>query len=288
MPNEYKTKAYAKINLNLRVLPKRGDGFHSIESIFQTINLYDELVVSVCDKAGCSIKCENFDLPQKNTLITAFQAFMEISGKVPGIELRLKKGIPSGGGLGGGSSDAAAFIRVLEKISGNKLSVSQLDYIAAKTGSDVFFFMHCDDEGKGCALVSGRGENIKTIVPRDDLFILLLFPNVSSSTKEAYALVDEVLAKRDDLQYPTFSDLEVMYRQSPKEWRFTNTFTPVLCKRYADVCAAIGDLKKSSAEYTDMSGSGSTVFGVFTNEQEAVKSCRLLGKTWKCELVQTI
>ena len=288
MPKEYKTRAYAKINLNLRVFPERGDGFHNIESIFQTIDLFDELVVSVCDKTGCSIECDNFDLPQKNTLITAYQAFMEVSGNIPGIKLRLKKGIPSGGGLGGGSSDAAAFVRVLEKISGNKLSDSQLDYIAAKTGSDVFFFMHCDDEGRGCALVSGRGENIVSIVPRKDLFILLLFPNVSSSTKEAYALVDKVLAKRDDLQYPTFSDLEIMYRQSPKEWRFTNTFTPVLCKRYDVIGAALGDLKKSSAEYTDMSGSGSTVFGVFTNEQEAVKSCHLLSKTWKCELVQTI
>lgn len=288
MFDEYKAKAYAKVNFNLKVLPKRADGFHSIESIFQTVSLYDELSVLKTEKNGCKINCEAVSLPENNTLTSSYKAFTEVTGLAPGIEVNLKKGIPACGGLGGGSSDAAALIRILEKITGIKLSVQQRNSVAAKVGSDVFFFMHCDDEGRGCALVSGRGEKIKKIDSRKDLFLLLLFPEVSSSTKEAYALIDEAYSGEIKLQYPSFDNLEKVYRNTPKEWNFTNTFTPVLCKRYDVVWTALSDLKKSSAEYTEVSGSGSTVFGVFTDKQKALSCCSLLSETWKCELVQTI
>lgn len=240
------------------------------------------------EQKGCVIECSNFALPEENTLATAYKAFTEITGIVPGIQVQLKKGIPSGGGLGGGSSDAAALVRVLERVSGKKLSDTELDYIAARTGSDVFFFMHCDSEGKGCALVSGRGEKVEKILTRNDLFLLLLFPEVSSSTKEAYAAIDRENEQGNVQTDPSFSDLERMYRKSPKEWKFKNTFTPVLCKRYDVIEAALNDLKKSSAEYVEMSGSGSTIFGVFTNRLEAESCFRTLSKMRKCELVQTV
>ena len=288
MVNVYRAKAYAKVNFNLNVLPKRADGFHNIESIFQTIDLYDELSAVVTEESGIRIFCEGFQLPAENTLVSAYQAFVEITGCKPGIQVELKKGIPAGGGLGGGSADAAALIRLLEKITGIKLSEKQRDSVAEKTGSDVFFFMHCDEEGRGCALVSGRGEKIQSIESRKDLFLLLLFPKISSSTKEAYALVDKMLESGETLQSPAFDDLAEMYRKSPKVWKFTNTFTPVLCKRYDVVWTALSELKKSSAEYAEMSGSGSTVFGVFTNKQVAENCTNLLCETWKCELVQTI
>ncbi|MCR4736055.1 MAG: 4-(cytidine 5'-diphospho)-2-C-methyl-D-erythritol kinase [Treponema sp.] len=288
MLEDYKIRAYAKVNFNLKVCPKRSDGFHDIESIFQTISLYDELVVSRAEQKGCKLFCDDLVLPEKNTLTLAYQAFIEVTNCNLGVKVHLKKGIPAGGGLGGGSSDAAAFIKALEKLSGINLSDEQKHAIAAKTGSDVFFFMHCDDKGSACSLVSGRGEKIKSIVPRKDLFVLLIFPEVSSSTKEAYSLVDEMLAKGDDLQYPSFCELEEIYRSSPKKWNFTNTFTPVLCKRYDVIWTALSVLRRSSAEYAEMSGSGSTVFGVFTDKQTAISCYSMLNETWKCELVQTI
>ena len=282
-------KAYAKINFNLRVLPSRTDGYHSIESIFQTIDLFDELEVSVTEENGCFVECPSLKLPLQNTLTKAYDAFCSVAGvAVPGVKVVLKKGIPAGGGLGGGSSDAAALVRALCKICKIKLNEKQLDYIADKTGSDVFFFMHCDKDGTGCALVSGRGEVIKKITPRKDLFLLLVFPEISSSTKEAYALVDKQLACGTDDDFVVFDSLEEEYRKNPSDWRFKNTFTPSLCGVYSDLEAALGTLKNSGADFCDMSGSGSTLYGVFTSKQRAKSNMKLLAATWNCALVRLL
>lgn len=289
MLNKYVERAYAKVNFNLKVLPKRSDGFHCIESIFQTVNLYDELTVVLVDDVGFNLVCDSMDLPAHNTLTAAYQAFKEcIHCEVPGIKVYLKKGIPAGGGLGGGSADAAALIRVLEQICGVKLSDEQLDYIAAKTGSDVFFFVHCNSEGKGAALVSGRGEVIEKIEPRQDLLLLLVFPGISSSTKEAYDLVDSEMKLGNKVKYPDFKDLQIIYRSKPENWGFKNSFTPVLCKKYISIGRALELLKKTGAEYVEMSGSGSTVFGVFTLRQQAIYCCNLLADSWNCVLAQTV
>ena len=281
-------RAYAKVNFNLRVLPSRTDGYHSIESIFQTIDLFDELEVSVTEENGCFVECPSLKLPLQNTLTKAYDAFCSIAGvAVPGVKVVLKKGIPSGGGLGGGSSDAAALVRALCKICKVKLDENQLDYIADKTGSDVFFFMHCDD-GTGCALVTGRGEVVKKITPRKDLFLLLVFPEISSSTKEAYALVDKQLACGTDDDFVVFDSLEEEYRKNPSEWHFKNTFTPSLCGVYSDLEAALGTLKNSGADFCDMSGSGSTIYGVFTSKQRAKSNMKLLAATWNCALVRLL
>ena len=282
-------RAYAKVNFNLRVLPSRTDGYHSIESIFQTIDLFDELEVSVTEENGCFVECPSLKLPLQNTLTKAYDAFCSIAGvAVPGVKVLLKKGIPAGGGLGGGSSDAAALVRALCKICKVKLDENQLDYIADKTGSDVFFFMHCNEDGTGCALVSGRGEVIKKITPRRDLFLLLVFPEISSSTKEAYALVDKQLACGTDDDFVVFDSLEEEYRKNPSDWRFKNTFTPSLCGVYSDLEAALGTLINSGADFCDMSGSGSTIYGVFTSKQRAKSNMKLLAATWNCALVRLL
>lgn len=282
-------KAFAKVNFGLNVFSKREDNFHNIESIFQTIDLYDELVVSEIENKQCIVECDAFELPKKNTLTLSYEAFCSVSDvDVPGVKVNLKKGIPSGGGLGGGSADAAALVRVLQKMCGIKLSDEKLDLIASKTGSDVFFFQHCDDEGKGCALVSGRGEVVKKIIPRDDLFLLLIFPKVSSSTKEAYDLVDKYLAKKDKVKGPGLAELEDVYRKAVNQWNFVNTFTPALSKKYKEIEAALIDLKKVGSEYVEMSGSGSTVFGVNTLEQQAINSYNLLAEFWNCKVVRVV
>ena len=282
-------KAYAKVNFNLRVLPCRTDGYHSIESIFQTIDLFDELEVSVTEEIGCFVECPSMKLPLQNTFTKAYDAFCSIAGAaVPGVKVVLKKGIPAGGGLGGGSSDAAALVRALCKICKIKLNENQLNFIAGKTGSDVFFFMHCNSKGTGCALVSGRGEVVKKITPRNDLYLLLVFPEISSSTKEAYELVDKQLASGTDDDFVIFDSLEEEYRKNPSQWRFKNTFTPSLCDVYSDLGTALGTLKKSGADFCDMSGSGSTLFGVFTSKQRAKSNMKLLAATWNCALVRLL
>jgi len=288
MMREMSVKAYAKINFGLRVLPRRDDGFHDIESIFQTIDVYDELIVTPAEEKGCIVHCDSMQLPENNTLTNAYKAFCEITGKDPGLNVKLKKGIPAGGGLGGGSSDAAALIRVLEKLCEVKLSDSQLDYIASKTGSDVFFFMHCDEHGSGCALVSGRGEIVKKIKGRRDLYLILIFPNVSSSTKEAYELVDRAFDSGNSVLGPTLAELEDIYNYPLEKWTFINTFTPVIAAKYEDIRNAVDELKKAGCCYSEMSGSGSTVFGVFENEQKADAALNLLKDTWNCRKLKAI
>ena len=148
--------------------------------------------------------------------------------------------------------------------------------------------MHCDEDGTGCALVSGRGEVIKKITPRKDLFLLLVFPEISSSTKEAYALVDKQLARGTENDFVVFDSLEEEYRKNPSDWRFKNTFTPSLCGVYSDLEAALGTLKNSGADFCDMSGSGSTLYGVFTSKQRAKSNMKLLAATWNCALVRLL
>ena len=289
MEREISGWAYAKVNFGLRVLPGRADGFHGIESIFQTVDLYDELTLTTVAEKGCFVHCSSMKLPENNTLTKAYNAFCKIVGcEVPGVRVELKKGIPSGGGLGGGSSDAAALTRMLETLCNVRLSDSELDDIAAETGSDVFFFMHCDEKGRGCALVSGRGENVKIIHGREDLFLVLIFPEVSSSTKEAYALVDEALARGKELISPEFVELELVYRRPPENWTFINTFTPVISAKYKDIGRAIEALRALNCEYAEMSGSGSTVFGVFTSRQEAESAVQELTGSWNCKLARTV
>lgn len=289
MDEIFTEKAYAKVNFNLRVLPVREDGYHNIESIFQTIELFDELEVSVLEESGCFVDCSSIKLPLNNTLTSAYDAFCRVAGtKVPGVKIVLKKGVPSGGGLGGGSSDAAALVRVLERICNIQLSDSQLEFIAEKTGSDVFFFMKCRPDGTGCALVSGRGEKVKMINGRTDLFLVLVFPDVCSSTKEAYSLVDETLKCENSCKYPAFEELEGVYQKAPSDWIFMNTFTPALCGVYSDLSRALSTLKDAGSEFCDMSGSGSTLYGVFTKRQQAEACLELLKLSWNCALVRLL
>jgi 4-diphosphocytidyl-2-C-methyl-D-erythritol kinase len=228
-------------------------------------------------------------LPEVNTITAAYEALCQILGnELFGVEVFIKKGIPSGGGLGGGSSDAAAFIRGMEILGDFRLSDDKKDYIADKTGSDVFFFMHCDDKGSGCALVSGRGEVVKQIQSRKDLWLVMIFPGVHSSTKEAYSLVDDAFEKGKKITSPDFSEYEFIYNKSVQDWTFINTFTPVISDKYEKIRNAIGALKKTNCCYAEMSGSGATVFGVFTSKQQADFAYNSLAKTWCCKLVSTI
>lgn len=288
-------RAYAKINFGLNVLPKKNTGggeaseFHNIESVFQTINLHDNLIVKKSKAVGCDVVCDSMVLPKKNTLTNAFDAFCEITGlKNIGVSVFLKKRIPPGGGLGGGSADAAALIRALQNIFNLKLNRSQLDFIASKTGSDVFFFMNCDKNGKGCALVSGRGEIVQKINPRKKLNLLLIFPKQSSSTKEAYDLLDKFYENGAISKSPPFSEFENIYNGSAENWTFINSFTPIISDSCKEIQSAINDLKKARCCFAEMSGSGSTIFGVFTLRRQAIAACNRLSVSWSCKPAQTV
>ncbi|MCR5606309.1 MAG: 4-(cytidine 5'-diphospho)-2-C-methyl-D-erythritol kinase [Treponema sp.] len=281
--------APAKLNIGLSVLPVRGDGFHDIKSIFTEVSLCDELDVSLRDRNDksnilCSVNCSSMSLPEKNTITMTYKAFCELTGFSEKVHVELEKHIPSGGGLGGGSSDAASFLFALEALSGIKLSLKDEESIASKVGSDVFFFLHCGRGHTGCAVVTGRGELVEEFTPRADVYYLLLCPPVQSSTKEAYALVDlwYQQGKYSSWNIPTKEELKAMYNSPFSKWTFRNHFTPALEEKYPVIGQALADLKASGAVYAEMSGSGSSLFGVFSSEKARQQACEKLCHKWNC------
>lgn len=269
--------AYAKINIGLRVLPKRADGYHDIESIFHTVPLCDVLHVErMPGSGGCVVECGQMQLPQHNTLTAAYDGFCRVSGIRPSVHVALEKRIPAGAGLGGGSSDAASFLRGLDALYETNLTSEQMQCVAASVGSDVFFFLSCDAAGMGSAVVTGRGDTVHIIRQRRDLNIVLACPAVHSSTAEAYALVDSCMEQDYGIQYPPLESLEAMYRTRVCAWSFANSFERPLMERYPAIAEALSVLRDCGADFVQMSGSGSAVFGVFENSVAAENASAIL------------
>ncbi len=302
--------APAKLNFNLKVLPKRADGFHDIESIFQTISLCDELLVEIgqslesqkepdgreemveknygsSDSPRCIVTSPDLSLPSSNTLTKAYDAFCSLTGWSESVHVTLTKHIPSGGGLGGGSSDAAAMIRALEKLSGITLSQEQLFQAASQIGSDVFFFL-LNRKPHFAALVTGRGEKVEYFEPRKDIYYVLICPPVHSSTPEAYRLVDQ-WKSGNTIGYPMLADLVSMYNGPVEKWEFNNSFTRPLASTYPEIEHALQNLLDTHALYAEMSGSGSVVFGVYGTYEHARNAATQLLSVWNTvHLVQPV
>lgn len=288
-----KILAPAKINIGLRVFEKSFDSvYHNLESIFQTIDFCDELEVEFIDSSSgeCEFLCDSMVLPEINTITKTFDSFAKITGKNKSVRVKLTKRIPSGGGLGGGSSDSASFLRALAKLNDVELTENLAKSVASEVGSDVFFFLGLKN-GFGAALVSGRGEVVQEIASRKLYFVLIL-PDVFSSTKEAYGLLDEFYESlksnsgfdKFSSEYLDYSKYEENYRGDIRNWNFVNSFTSVLVGKYGIIGEAISDLKKVGASFSDMSGSGSTVFGVFEDFDSATKAVSSLKSKWNCVL----
>lgn len=283
MSYDVRVKAPAKVNIGLRVLPSREDGYHNIESIFQCVPFYDILHIKQTDSAGCNciVNCDDMVLPHENTLTLAYKAFCDITGVSASVSVCLEKHIPAGAGLGGGSSDAAALVNALECMYNVQLSMENRWKIASKVGSDVFFFLSPEVVDSKCALVSGRGEIVKAFPSRQDLFFVLICPEVHSSTKDAYRLVDNRYAPDWLWSGPTYSSLIDEYNSNVKSWSFINSFEDPLVMRYPQIGYALQDLKNAGASYVQMSGSGSAVFGVFESSVLADNATFELRKKWK-------
>jgi len=267
--------APAKVNLHLCVKDRRKDGFHDIESVFLAVNFGDTLYFKVI-KGENSVKIDMIGLKhpiptEKNIIFKAVSLFREKTGFKKGLKIRVKKRIPLGGGLGGGSTDAAAVLLALNKLAGSPCSRENLSEMAALLGSDVPFFIH----EIAAALVTGRGELISPIkAPK--LSLVLVNPGFHSDTAAAYKLIDEnrisvpggigESVKNGDFNeklYPLFSN------------DFLN-FSPEPVKSvYNEI---ISSLRELGAQYANLSGSGATCFGVFADRGQAKKAVKLLRK----------
>jgi 4-diphosphocytidyl-2-C-methyl-D-erythritol kinase len=261
--------APAKINLSLRVLGRRSDGFHEIETFMSPVSLWDEIKIEQqSGKQEIALRCDDLSVPQgeDNIVVRAAKVFFEETKITGGVSIALKKRIPHGAGLGGGSSDAASTLLALNELFETNLPREALAKMAEMVGSDVPFFIF-----QSAAACKGRGELVSPARLREQLSVLLLKPEFGVPTQWAYSLwrdsreisgvsyVAQEFAEQtfmDDLERPVFE--KFVFLAQLKMWL----------------------LKQSEVGAALMSGSGSTVFAVLRSNADA----DLLAKRAKAEL----
>jgi 4-diphosphocytidyl-2-C-methyl-D-erythritol kinase len=275
-PRRASLRALAKINLDLRVVGKRPDGYHEIRTIFQTISLGDDIEVAFTPSRRTRIEVTETDIPD-NLMARAAQLCLDAMRVTGTIEFRLRKRIPMGGGLGGGSSDAAAVLLALPVLAGKRLEMPALIALAAQLGSDVAFFLL-----GGAAVGLGRGEELYPLPDFKPLAGLLVAPGLHSSTREAYAAMDPRLTtelKQNNIV--SFESGAWMSCGGLARDRFPasgiNDFEPWVFKQYPVVGRLKRKLQRLGAAPAMMSGSGSSVFGLFRTRQEASRAVSLIG-----------
>ena len=253
----FEIKSFSKINLGLKITGRRNDGFHNIFSIFIENDLHDVIRFEQSD--GLEIKFKNQIIPEVNTVSNAINVisdYCNLNKKNIKYKITVIKNIPVGSGLGGGSSNAAYIIKTINKIYDLGLRNYDLEKLAIKIGSDVPFFI----SGK-VKQISGIGEVIKTIDStflKDKIF-LLVFPDFSVSTKWAYGKIKKDLY--DDKINTKFPPLDNKVDLS----LFENVFEHIVCLTYPEIMDIKSLLIDSGALYASLSGSGSTMFGIYND-----------------------
>jgi 4-diphosphocytidyl-2-C-methyl-D-erythritol kinase len=252
----------AKINLGLHVTEKRPDGYHNIETIFYPIDFRDALEIvsagrnakeDILTVTGIQIEGSH----ENNLVITAVRKFREVH-YFPAVKIHLHKAIPSGAGLGGGSSDAASTLKVINRSLGFPLSSQVLKAIALSIGSDCPFFIDSKP-----SFATGRGEILKPVdLSLKGFYIILVNPGISISTREAYenCLPENPEKKLSDIIY-----------QPVHLWKdiIINDFEKYVFRKYPEIGEIKERLYRSGAIYSSMSGSGSTLYGIFSGKPES-------------------
>ena len=242
----------AKINIGLYVTGKRSDGYHTIETIFYPIPLTDALEAVKSEKTSLTQSGINIDsLPEDNLVMKAYNLISK-KYNIPPLSLYLKKAIPSGAGLGGGSADAAFTLKLLNDLCECNISDSKLEKMAASIGADCPFFIHNKP-----LIATGTGNIFKpSDISLKGYIIYIIKPPVAVSTKEAYS---NVKPQKPKFPLDKLSDFPVV------EWKsiLNNDFEASVFEKYPIIGEIKEKLYSMGAEYSAMSGSGSAVFGIF-------------------------
>lgn len=277
--------APAKLNLTLEVGEKRSDGYHEVQSVMSCAALYDEVTLESGTSGGISMTCDCPGLPldDKNLCLRAAKLFFKKTG-IPcdGLHIELSKRIPMQSGLGGGSADAAAVLRGLRKLYRPEMMIKDLERMAAELGSDVPFCVR-----SVTAMVRGRGEQLLKLPKLPLCWFVICKPAFSFSTAEMYAKLDEkeLVSSIDTLGLIKALEYQDMQEISD---RLGNCFEGVL-EESSEIFAIKNRLLALGARNACMSGSGSAVYGLFTQEDEAKAAAAELQKaypqTWFAESV---
>src|SRR3990170_5774389 len=260
----------AKVNLFLRVLRKRADGYHDIVSIMQPISLYDEISLDIREGRGISIECDNISIPvdRTNLAFKAAEAFFKTTGINNKAIIKIKKRIPVAAGLGGGSSNAATVLMALNELTSLNLSANDLAKIGLAIGSDVPFFL----VGKPC-LAKGRGEILEPVeLPK--FWYVLINPGFPVSTQWVYRNLN--LTK--NIENININISKVSKNIAAIQRLLINDLEAVTLRKHYEIQELKDALLALDATGALMSGSGQTVFGVFFNKGKAKKAFEQIKK----------
>lgn len=269
-------KAYAKLNISLDVSRPRPDGYHDMKMVMQSVSLCDDISIILKDSPGFSAECSLRYIPgnEKNLAVKAAKLYFESAGIGGGALIRIKKNIPVGAGMAGGSTDAAAVLRALERHFGNLLGKDRLLELAAAAGSDVPFCLI-----GGTALAEGRGEILTPLPPMPDCWITVCKPEFSVSTPELFAALDRIRLR---MHPDTDGIIRALEEGNLRQicMRLYNVFESVPDRRMKDVAEIKSRMLDAGALGTVMTGTGSAVFGVFAEKEKAEAACPALEKEY--------
>jgi 4-diphosphocytidyl-2-C-methyl-D-erythritol kinase len=271
--SEIRVPAFAKVNLRLDVLARRADGYHELRTIFQSISLHDTVRIERSRKRGIELQISGDaslarGSPEDNLVWKAADSFCRALKTGPAFRITLDKRIPVGRGLGGGSSDAAAALAGLLRLTKKKIAPEKLLEVAARLGADVPFFLL-----GGRALGTSRGDEIYPLPEGNKRTVVVVSPrDIAVSTRDAYGWIDAALTKNSH-NNRLWSFCALCW--SPQEDHLSNDFEAVVFERHPRLAAIRRALLQGGAAEAALAGSGSAVFGLFPNPAQARRSARL-------------
>jgi 4-diphosphocytidyl-2-C-methyl-D-erythritol kinase len=273
--DEIRINAPAKVNLYLDIVGKRDDGYHLINSVFQTVSLYDTVTIRLNSTGDITVKSNVSGIPEgrRNTAYKAAELFLRHYGLTCGADIFIEKRIPDKAGLGGGSSDAAAVLHGLNKLCRIESDSNELCKIAVKIGADVPFFIK-----GGTTFVGGIGENITSLKCAEGINFVIAKGNNGISTADAYGKYDNTEGIEHSYTTELLQALSCRQLQDIADNCF-NVFEQIT--DLTDVFKIKDDMIKDGAMCALMSGSGSAVFGIFENKSKALKCCDKLKKKYE-------
>ena len=268
-------RAFAKINLDLRVLGRRDDGYHEIKTIFQAVDWCDEIRLEPADRFEFSAPGTPED--ETNLVVRAFRAYERLAGITANVRIHLKKNIPIGRGLGGGSSDAAATFIGMQRLFKRSLPFEEIPQVLRGLGSDVPFFTL-----GGRAAGYGRGDEVYKLDDAADYWVLLVDSGVMIPTAEAYSW----LTLPDKINTIEGFCVETGFECAGDVW--TNDFEVPVFARYPGLARIKEELVSLGAYRAALSGSGSTIFGQFQMVSEAIRAGSAMDGRFRVKLTKPL
>ena len=258
--------SYAKINLGLHVLNERADGFHNITTIFQELNFCDQIIIEESKKMSFDANVDWLDRTN-NTCIEAIKILQNHYSDLPNFKIFLQKNIPTNAGLGGGSSNGTATLKAINQLCGLNIQEKEMKQFAEKISADSTFFVNGGLQGG-----EQKGEKLYPIKDSTiGAYILLVMPSIKVQTSDAFMFIKKYLVKgKTDIKLSQM--LEELKLNKLSSELFYNDFEMYVFKTHPEIGKIKLEILDLGAKYASLSGSGSTVFGIFSDKQTAQKA----------------